>query len=260
MEMDTTLTKIKTSFSDVYMYIHHPTIPLKLKHLMKLRHILHQENHHRISHRVIYHPLRVSTQSTIIPWDRSLNITLNNTIYTLTPRNTETTLTYHTIHLFLNSYQGSPDLQHTYNGRYHNQNKISPQRLTLTTTLSSTQSTSRKPQRQYTIHTMTDTHDLGRTITFPAYSIHHQLSILILTTSMILSLPIFDIKILKWNILRYISTHRHQTHLILTAIILRRYHKIWSTPIQLSPNNNYGPTNSTTYPTSSVLTIGQYTD
>ena len=54
----------------------------------------------------MYHHLHISNQSIHIPRDRSLKITIDNTIYTMTPKSTDTTPTQHTIYLFFNPYEG----------------------------------------------------------------------------------------------------------------------------------------------------------
>ena len=90
--------------NDTTVYITHPTMTLTIKHLIILQHT---GEHHHISHRIIYHYLRISTQLILISHDRSMIITIDNTIFTLTPRETNTTATQHTNHVFLNLCKGS---------------------------------------------------------------------------------------------------------------------------------------------------------
>ena len=63
---------------------------------------------------------------------------MDNTTHTLTPNGTDTPTTrYHYLHLFINPSTGSPYLQYTYEGGYHNNRTVSTQRLTLTTSVPS---------------------------------------------------------------------------------------------------------------------------
>ena len=179
---------------------------------MKLRNITHQENTHHISHRVIYHKLHISSVwSLLIPPNRSLCITILNTIYTLTPRGMDTTAMQHTIYYFVNPYQGYPYLIYTHEDEYHNQSKVSKQNLTTTTSLPSTQTTSRRPHILI-IHTMTHIPNLDTTFIFPRDSIQHQPLIPTLTTRIFLSIPNLNIYNLSWNIIRYTAIHQHRTY------------------------------------------------
>ena len=120
VEIDSLITTATVSLGDAYMYIPYLTMPLKTKNLMKLRHSIHQENNHNIFYQVIYHRFRINIQSPLIPRDRFLNITVDNTIYALSFRGIDTTATTHIIHLLFNLYPGFSHLRHTYDGKYYN--------------------------------------------------------------------------------------------------------------------------------------------
>ena len=106
------------------------------------------------------------------------------------------------------------------------------------------------------IRATTHTPDLGRTITFPADSIQHQLSLLTLVTHMSLSLPVVNTPHRSWNVVRYAKTHRQTINLILVTLTLKRYHHIWFTfnttstpktpPDRLMPLSNMTPLPSPT--------------
>ena len=70
--------------------------------------------YHLTSLRVIYHHLRINAQSPPIPNDKTLHLTLNNTIYTMIGRGSDTTSIIHRLHLFLDPYNGIPYLRYTH--------------------------------------------------------------------------------------------------------------------------------------------------
>ena len=104
MEMNTALTTANLISSALSIYLHYPTLPLRFKNILILRHSIRQENCHSRSLRVLYHHLRISAQSPLIPSDRFVTLTIDNILYKLT----DTTPLQHTIHLFVNSYKGHP--------------------------------------------------------------------------------------------------------------------------------------------------------
>ena len=92
------------------MYVHRPTLPIQLSHLMKLEEYMKPTNYHHLSYRVIYHHLLISARSPLIPRDRCLTITLDNTVHNLTYKGPDAQLTtQHNIRLFLNPYKGHPN-------------------------------------------------------------------------------------------------------------------------------------------------------
>ena len=101
-----------------------------------------------------------------------LSLTMNNTIHTLIPSDThDLTTQLYCLLLFLNSSKGSPNLQYSYEGGYHNYRPVSVQRLTLTTNLPSSLISSKRPKQHRMMHTTSYTPGLGETITFPVDSI-----------------------------------------------------------------------------------------
>ena len=63
-----------------------------------------------LKHRVIFHHLRIIAMSTLLPSDRTLKITLDNTIHTLTPPHTRSVAIPHHLHLYLNPHDRLPYL------------------------------------------------------------------------------------------------------------------------------------------------------
>ena len=200
MEID---TMIATMHNDTSVHIHHPALPLIIKHLMWLRQCM-MDNRHLKNH-VIYHHVRISAQSTPISKDRSLYITVNNSIYTLTPSRTDTTLvTTHTLQLFLIPHKKLSHLEYTYVGEINNQRNVSLQFFIINTNLPSKRSTSK---RRLLIRTTSYTPDLGRIITFLADPTQQQMSILTLVTHILLLMPGIKVPHVSWNKVRVTTVH-----------------------------------------------------
>ena len=113
MAMDTILTTANNSLNNALVYVHRPTMPLKLIHLMTLRRCIDITNNYHMSHHVIYHHLRISTHSPLIFRDRPLYFTLNNTIYHMIARRNDTAPISHYRQLSINPHNNLPYLRHT---------------------------------------------------------------------------------------------------------------------------------------------------
>ena len=122
------------------------------------------------------------------------------------------------LHLFLDPYKRSPYLQYIYESGRHNNRPVSRQRLTLTTSPSSSLISSKRPKRHLMLRTTAHTPGRGEAITFPAASIQHQMYILILVTYMLISIPVLHTPPLLWTIVRYPTTHHHTIHIILATL------------------------------------------
>ena len=79
------------------------------------------------------------------------------------------------------------------------------------------------------MRTTSYTRDFGETITFPAESVQHQMTILILVVHILLSIPILKTPSMSWTIVRQATTHQQTLYLILATLVLKRYHPIWFT-------------------------------
>ena len=164
-------------------------MPLNLGHLRNLRAWLKPSNNTPISHRIIYHHLLISANSPLVPRDRSLSLTIDSNIYSLTPTiDTTPTLCSHQLHLFLNPYKRDPYILYTYDGGQHNNSAMATQHLTIITSLLSNLIPSNRPKRHHMMRTTSYTPDLGTSLTFPTESVQHQMPILTLATHTILSI------------------------------------------------------------------------
>ena len=187
---------------------------------MKNLHSLHNRTHLTILH--IFHHLCITAASPLIPCDRTVKVTINQTTYPLTPTRATTTTTPHHIHLFLNPHNRHPYVIHT-----HRITDQTTRRLELTTTLPSKTSVPGRAQRRPMLRTESHAPDRITTLTFPASTSQHQLSIMTLVTHMLLSVPILNTR-QSWNIVRDNEAHEQTLQLIIATITLRSYHKIWS--------------------------------
>ena len=98
-------------------------MPLTLRHIRRLRITLRLYDTHHMSLRVLYHHLLISARSPLIPRDRYLYITMDNTIHTMTPNDTYDLFTrLHYLHLFINPSTGSLYLLYTFD-RHFNTNQ-----------------------------------------------------------------------------------------------------------------------------------------
>ena len=171
-------------------------------------------------HRIIFHHLQFTAMSTLIPSDRTLKITLDNTIYTLTPPRTGSLDTPHHLHLYLNRHNRLPYVQHKCTGT-----DPTSYRLLVTTSLPRQGAGSLSSRRRPMLLTTSHVPDLCTTLTFPADSSQHQQSILTLVTHLLLSIPIITPH-QSWNIIREKTSHRHTLQLILATVTLKRHHLV----------------------------------
>ena len=182
-----------------------------------------------LSQRILFHHLRITAISIITPNDRTLKITLDNTIHTLTPPRTGSVAIPHHLHLYLNPHNRLPYLQHTCNGTGKKSNHV-----IVTTSLRCHQYESTNARRRPMLRTTSHAPDFITTLTFPVDSIHHQQSILTLVTHMLLTVPIVTPQ-QSWNIIREKDSHRYTLQLILATITLKRHYIIWHTVQDHSP-------------------------
>ena len=237
----------KLTRTTAHIHIAHPIMPLNLGHLSNLRAWLNPSTNRPISHRIIYHHLLINANSPLVPRDRSLSLTIDRNIYSLTPTvDTTPTLRPHQLHLFLNPYKQE-------SGGKHTNSAVSTQHLTITTSLPSSLIPSKRPKRHHIMHTTPHTPNVGTVLTFPADSVQHQMTILALATQMLLSIPVIHTPYMVWKIIRQPHTHLHTLHLILATIALKRYHPIWFTEEATPPNTTPGASSATIHSLASVV-------
>ena len=94
------------------------------------------------------------------------------------------------------------------------------------------------------MRTTSHTPTLGETISFPAKSVQHQITILTLVTHMLLSAPNLNTTILSWGAVRQPTTHHQTLGIIMATLALKRYHPIWFT--SGPPLLNTGPSAQST--------------
>ena len=215
------LTTTHTSRLCSMTHIAHPTLPLPFSQVDSLNRLIQANLEQNLTHLIIFHHLRITAMSALIPSDRTLTVTLNNTIHTLTPPRTVPVATPHHLHLYLNPHDQPPYLQHTYTG-----NEPAPYRLVVTPSLLTQRSASPQARRRPMMRTTSYAPDLVTTLTFPAESTQHQQSILTLVTHLLLTVPVITQR-QSWNIIREKDSHRHTLQLILAIITLKRYHLVW---------------------------------
>ena len=100
------------------MHIPHLAILITMKDLRLIQRITHSEQHKNLFNHTLFHHLRITVLS-FIPRDRSLHITIDNTIYTMTPTCTTNVTKPHHLHLFLNPHNKLHYLQHIHNVNEH---------------------------------------------------------------------------------------------------------------------------------------------
>ena len=205
------------------VHISHPAILIKMKSLHFLHGLIQSLEHHNLSTPTIYHHLRIMMLSPLIPYDRSLYITINNIIYALTPMDTVTVVIPHRIYLFLNPHNHISYLQHT-----HEVDECTTRHLEITTTLPSTHYPSTWPRRRPMIRAIKHTPNLVTTLTRPADSLQYQLSIMTLATHLLISVPNITLR-QSLDIVREVESHQNTLKLTLTTIILKQYYKVWCT-------------------------------
>ena len=183
-------------------------------------------------HRVIFHHIHITALSALVPSDRTLKLSLDNTIHTLTPPRTGNVATPHHLHLFLNPHNRLPYLQHTYDGTDQK-----PYTLIITTSLPIPHSDSSTSRRRPMMRTTAHLPDLVITLTFPANTPQHQQSIMTLATHLLLTIPTITQR-QSWNIIRDTTSHRHTLQLILATITLKRHHAVWHTVMTAPPETH----------------------
>ena len=218
-----------TADNSTQVHLFHPHMPLTLNHLRRLRNTLRPSVTHLLPLRVLYCHLLISASSPLIPRDRYLSLTMDNTIHTMPPNDTHDPSTpLHFLHLFLNPSTGFPYLLYTFDGQpntnpplcaanYHH-NK-------------STQSfpSSKRHRRQHMMRTTAHNPTLSETISFPADSVQHKMNILTLVIYMLLSAPVFKPPLIFWGPVRQPTAHQQTLGIILATLALKRYHPIWFT-------------------------------
>ena len=209
---------------------YHSHMALTLRHLRRLRIILCPSDTHQLPLRVLYHQLLISARSPLIPRDRHLSISMDNTIYAMTPNATHDSSTrLHYIQLFLNPSTGSPYLLYTFDGQPNANSLLSAQRLTITTSLPSSLPSTKRPRRYRMMRTTSHSPNWGETITFPADSVQYQMTILTLVTHMLLSVSLLRLTLLSWRPVRQPTAHQQTLGIILVTLALKQYHPIWFT-------------------------------
>ena len=206
-------------------HISHPTLPLPLTHLHRLHSIIQSAQDQTMPHRVIFHHIHITALSALVPSDRTLKLSLDNTVHTLTPLRTGNVATPHHLHLYLNPHGRLPHLQHTCAG-----SNLNSHCLIITTSLprpcSGFSSARRLPMMRTTGHAPAPV----TTLTFPADSTQHQQSILPLATHLLLTVPVIAPH-QSWNIIHEKETHRHTLQLIMATVTLKRHHLVWYTTL-----------------------------
>ena len=128
----------------------------------------------------------------------------------------------HNIQLFLNPHNRLPYLLYT-----HTVDENTIRRRVFTITLPCQTYLSGRSQRQLIMRTESHTPNRITTLTFPATSVTHQLSIMTLLAHLLLHVPNITAR-QSLNIVRDSATHYHTMQLILATVTLKRYHKVWS--------------------------------
>ena len=125
-----------TTTNSTQVHLSHSNMPLTMDHLLRLHLTLQPNINRHLPLRVIYHYLHISARSPLIPRDRFLNLTMDNTIHTMTPNDTHDSYTrLHYIHLFLDPPTSFPYILYTFDGQPTANPPLSAQRLTITTSL-----------------------------------------------------------------------------------------------------------------------------
>ena len=113
-EIRRTLLVTPDQNSCINVHVPHPTLPLLAKHIHTYQGMIRSRMDHTLSHTILFHDLHITTVSPLIPRDRWLHLTLYNFTHTLIPPGAALDNTPHRLHLFLNSYNRFPYLQHTH--------------------------------------------------------------------------------------------------------------------------------------------------
>ena len=154
-----------TTTNGTHVHLSHPHMPLTMDHLLRLYLTLQPHSIHHLPLRVIYHHLHISARAPLIPRDRFLNLTIDNTIHTMTPNDTHNSSTrLHYIHLFLDPPTSYPYILYTFAGQPKANPPLSTQRLTITTSLPIPIRSNKRPRRHRMMHTTSHTPTRGETI------------------------------------------------------------------------------------------------
>ena len=155
-----------------------------MTHLHNLHGLVHFGQDKTLSRSVFFHYLCITTLSELILRDRTLQLTVDDTVHHLTlPRTTCGVIPHH-LHLSLNPHDLPPSPRHT-----HVVNEYSTYRLVITATLPSTRSGTTRPRRHSMMRTTAHAPDTVTTFIFPANSIQHQHSIMTLANHLLLTAP-----------------------------------------------------------------------
>ena len=224
-EIRQVLSATSVSHTCTKVHIPHHSLPLTMKQLHTLHGVIQSGENQNLLNRTIFHHLRITVLSPLLPKDRYLHLTVDNTIHHLTTPRTTNVDPPHNLQLYLNPHDRLPYLQHTYTW-----NEPTSYRLIITTSLPCQRSGSSSERRRPMLRTTAHDPDLVTALTFPADSIQHQQSILTLATHLLLTVPIVT-RQQFWNIIREMDSHRQTLQLILATITLKRYHTVWHTVI-----------------------------
>ena len=127
-EIHQVLTATSDSNECSTVYIYHSFLSITMKHRYTPERLIHSEQHQNLSNQILFNHLRITTSSPLIPRDRSLHLTIYNTIYALTPPCATTMDTPHRIQLFINPYNRIPYLLHI-----HDVDELTTRRLEVIT-------------------------------------------------------------------------------------------------------------------------------
>ena len=126
-----------TADNSTQVHLFHPHMPLTLNHLRCLRNTLRPSVTHLLPLRVLYCHLLISASSPLIPRDRYLSLTMDNTIHTMTP----TTHTIRPPHYFFSisssTHRRDSRISYTPSTVNPTPTPLSAQRITITTSLPS---------------------------------------------------------------------------------------------------------------------------
>ena len=107
-----------TTANSAQVHLSHPHIHITIYHLRRLNLTLQPNDTHHLPLRVIYYHMYITTRAPLIPRNRYLSLTMDNTIHTMTSNETHdpsTRLQY--IHLFLNPTTGLSYILYTLDGQ-----------------------------------------------------------------------------------------------------------------------------------------------
>ena len=155
-----------------------------MTHLHLVHGLIQSSQDQPLPRQAIFHHLHITALSALVPSDRTLQLSIDTTVHTLTPPRTEHVATQHHLHLYLNPHGRQPYLQHTCVGTDQ-----TPYTLIITTSLPIPHSDSSTSRRRPMMRTTAYLPDLVITLTFPANTPQHQQSIMTLATHLLLTIP-----------------------------------------------------------------------